>query len=167
MDKPALYATSASELSLSGESLQGLMVEVLTRGVPFRFRATGWSMAPFIRNGDIICISPIANNDPSIGEVVAFTQLETNKLIVHRIIGKQGASYIIQGDNAPECPDSHVPQENLLGRVTSIEREGKQVSLGLGPERYIIAYTSKTGWFLQVLLRIAKTFRNKALRIIG
>ena len=120
-------------------------------------------MAPFIRNGDIICISPIANNDPSIGEVVAFTQPETNKLIVHRIIGKQSTSYIIQGDNAPECPDSAITRENILGRVTSIEREGKRLSLGLGPERYLIAYTSRTSWFLQVLLRIAKTFRNIAL----
>ncbi|MEA3438827.1 MAG: hypothetical protein U9R58_00935 [Chloroflexota bacterium] len=59
MDKPAVYTTFASELALSGEALRELMREVLSKGVPVRFRARGWSMEPFIRNGDLICVSPL------------------------------------------------------------------------------------------------------------
>ena len=45
-------------LSLSGEALIELMRAVLARGLPFRFAARGFSMAPFIRDGDVISVSP-------------------------------------------------------------------------------------------------------------
>ena len=35
-----------------------LMTAVLTRGVPFRFQASGVSMSPFIHDNDVITIAP-------------------------------------------------------------------------------------------------------------
>ena len=57
--------------------------------------------------------------------------------------------------------DCRIPRENLLGRVTRVERNGKAVWLGLGPERTLIAWLSRRGWLIPV--RIWLTSRLKPL----
>jgi len=120
------------------------MQEVLSKGVPFRFCARGWSMTPFIQDGDVICVSPLLHTEPGLGEVVAFTRPETEKLVVHRIIGRHRTDYRIQGDNSAGQVDGLIPKKNILGRVTRVERKGRKVWLGLGPERFLVAFLSRT-----------------------
>jgi len=141
---PQLIVVKAQELPLSGPALLVLLKAVLARGVPFRFCARGWSMAPFIRDGDVITISPLRHTLPGLGEVVAFARPGSGSLVVHRVVARRGAGVLIQGDSAPEHPDGLVLPENLLGRVIRVERGGRDVWLGLGPERYAIAWLSRT-----------------------
>ena len=143
-DEPRLFVARAQELPLSGQALVELMRAVLARGVPFRFCARGWSMAPFIRDGDVITVSPFRHAQPGAGEVVAFVRPGAGKLVVHRVVARRGTASFIQGDSAPDHMDGIIPPENLLGRVTRIERNGHDVWLGLGPERYLIAWLSRT-----------------------
>jgi hypothetical protein len=143
-EEPRLFVVKAQELPLSGPALLELMRAVLVRGLPFRFRARGWSMAPFIRDGDVITVSPFRRARPGIGEVVAFTRPGTENVVVHRVLSRRGPAAFIQGDSVPGCGDGLIPAENLLGRVTRIERNGQEVWLGLGPERYAIAWLSRT-----------------------
>jgi hypothetical protein len=49
-----------------------------------------------------------------------------------------------------------IPIENLLGRVTRVERNGHQIRLGLGPECYLIALSSRSGLLIPVL----RSFRS-------
>lgn len=121
--------------SLSGESLFSLLEDVLKKGVPFRFRARGYSMSPLIKDGDIITIAPLVNN-PSLGDIIAFRH--HGKSFVHRIVGRKGDAYLIQGDNNIGL-DGLVPKSQILGRLIRIERNERKVYLGLGPERFIIA----------------------------
>ena len=143
-EDPRLFVVKAQELPISGHALSELMQAVLGRGVSFRFCARGWSMAPFIRDGDVITVSPIRRGRPGIGQVVAFTRPREGNLVVHRVVARRGSDSFIQGDSVPGCADGLVPPENLLGRVTHIERNGRGVWLGLGPERYAIAWLSRT-----------------------
>ncbi len=143
-EEPRLFVTSAAELLLSGHALLELMRTVLARGVPFRFCARGWSMAPFIQDGDVITVSPLRQGLPGVGEVVAFVRPGAGNLVVHRVVARRGADFFIQGDSVPENADGIIPLENLLGRVTRIERNGQDVWLGLGPERSVIAWLSRT-----------------------
>lgn len=154
-EEPRLYLTRAAELPLSGQALLELMRSVLARGVPFRFCARGWSMAPFIRDGDLITVSPIQEALPGIGDVVAFVRPETGNLVVHRIVATHGAARSLQGDSGPACPDGIIPPENLLGRVTRVERQGRDVWLGLGPERYLIAWLSRNGLLIPLRASLA------------
>lgn len=154
-DEPQLSVVYAAELPLSGFALLELMRAVLARGVPFRFKARGWSMAPFIRDGDVILVNPLQRDLPGIGAVVAFIRPEDGKLVVHRIVGRQGAAVLIQGDNVTSLPDGIVPQENLLGRVMRIDREGRSVWMGLGPERFLIAWLSRFRFLIPMRLRLA------------
>ena len=142
-DDPRLFVVKAKELPLSGFALLELMHAVLARGVPFRFCARGWSMAPFIRDGDVITVSPLLQALPEVGEVVAFVRPGVGNLIVHRVIARRDGGLFIQGDSLTDHSDGMVPQENLLGRVTLIERDGHNVWLGLGPERFVIAWLSR------------------------
>jgi hypothetical protein len=161
-EEPRLFVTGGAELPLSGQALLELMRAVLDRGVPFRFCARGWSMAPFIRDGDVITVSPFRHGQAGVGEVVAFVRPGEGNLVVHRVVARRGTALFIQGDSVPECADGIIPPENLLGRVTRIERDGQATWLGLGPERSLIAWLSRTR--LLVPLRVWLASWLKPLR---
>ncbi len=153
--KPGLFAVKAQDLPLSGAALLDLMSAVLSKGRPFRFCARGWSMSPFIQDGDIITITPLQKNLPNVGEVVAFLRPEDGRLVVHRVVARHLSAVFIQGDNGPDFADGFIPRENLLGRVIRVERHGRNVWLGLGPERYLIAWLSRTLMLIPLRDRLA------------
>ncbi len=101
-------------------------------------------MTPFIRDGDIITVSPLQAALPQIGEVVAFVRPAGGMLVVHRVVARRAHEVLIQGDNGLDFADGIIPLDNLVGKVTRIERNGHDVWIGLGPERYVIAWLSRT-----------------------
>lgn len=147
-------AMQKNGLSLSGKALVELMQAVHAKGLPFRFNAGGHSMAPFIRDGDVICVSSLASRAPGLGDVVAFIHPETTLLCMHRVLSVNRDSFLIQGDNMPEEPDGLIPREAIVGQVTRVERAGRRVRLGLGPERLLLALLSRCG-LLAVIRRYA------------
>ena len=167
---PSLRQRKGSELRLSRPALVGLMRAVLARGRSFRFRAKGWSMSPFIRDGDVITIAPSGRKPKApvrgIGQVVAFVSPVNERLVVHRIIGRHQSRFLIQGDNLPGLVADTVRLDDILGRVVRIERGGKRVWLGPGLERYAIAILSRTGLLLPMryrasaLTRLLRKLRN-------
>jgi signal peptidase I len=148
--KPALFVRRIEEGTISGRALAEILQAVLDRGAPFRFRATGFSMTPFVRDGDIVTLAPLSGAPVRRGEVVAFMRPETNKLVIHRVVGQQGDALLIQGDNVHKA-DGPIPSDHILGRVTRVERGGRPVYLGLGPERQLIALLSRWGLFHRLL----------------
>lgn len=142
-EHPLLFTVRDSELPLSSAALMVLMRAVLDKGLPFRFCARGWSMAPFIQDGDVITVAPFHSTPPKTGEVVAFIRPRTGNLVVHRVIARRGGAALIQGDGVASCSDGLVLLDNLLGRVTCIERNRQPTWLGLGPERLLIAWLSR------------------------
>jgi hypothetical protein len=154
-EEPQLVVRKAEELPLSGPALLELMGAVLARGAAFRFCARGWSMAPFIRDGDVITVSPLGRDLPRAGEVVAFVRPEGGNLVVHRAVARRGTALLIQGDGVAEYRDGVIPAENLVGRVTCVEREGRKVCLGLGPERAAIAWLSRARLLIPLWGRLA------------
>jgi len=134
-----------------------LLDAVLAKGSDCRFQAQGHSMAPFIKDGDVVTISPLPSS-PGIGQVVASLHPETRRLAIHRVVGKKADAYLIKGDNASEA-DGLVRRENILGSVKRVERKGRKVSLCLGPERFIIAFLSRRGLLSPLLLPLRKLLR--------
>jgi signal peptidase I len=140
------------------------MSAVLAKGCDFRFRARGWSMAPFIHDGDVICVSPFREKHPGVGDVVAYIQPDNEKLVVHRLVRRRGNEWLIQGDNTLEESCELVPVANLIGRVTRIERDGNKVWLGLGPERYLITLFLRTGTILPWMVRMRQVSKERLQR---
>ena len=150
---PTVHSVKESELSLPGPALLELLRATLAKGIPFRFQAKGFSMDPFIRDRDVITVWPLADPSPGLGDVVAFTQKEAGRFSVHRVIRVKGSSYLIKGDNSAGA-DGLILRANILGWVKRVERDGKTVSLGFGPERFLIAFLTRMGLTVP-LVRIA------------
>jgi len=147
---PHINNFKAEDLYLSNDALLSLMTAVLEKGLPFRFRARGWSMAPFIKDGDVINVSPLKDRKPGLGDVIAFTHPIKNRVIVHRIIGKKNSDLITHGDSVDDNSHDVIPLENLLGQVVEVNRNGKKVWSGLGVERYFIAGLSRMGFLIPI-----------------
>ncbi len=124
--------TTEPGILLSGQDMASLVEAVLQKGAAFRFKATGISMKPSIRHNDIVIVSPLAGNQPFVGEIVAFRQPGTNRLVIHRVFKIKKGTFFIQGDNASQV-DGEIPADNILGIVTCIERKGKKIGL---PDRF-------------------------------
>jgi len=147
-----------SDLPLSGRGLVDLLRAVLHKGVPVRFQAKGFSMAPFIKNNDVVTISPLQGTQPSLGDIIAFAHPETQGLCIHRIVRNKDGFFVTKGDNRSETEES-VPIENILGSITRVERDGKKIFLGLGPERFLIAFLGWRGLLFPLLLPLWKVLR--------
>lgn len=156
--KPYLYNVPGGVLSLSGLALQEFLRAVLARGASFRFKARGYSMHPFIQDGDVVTVSPKIGGKPRLGEVGAFCHPETRKLVVHRILARRDDGYLFRGDNAAEW-DGLISPGDILGRVTRVERNGRGVRLGLGWERLLIAYLCRYNLLQPLLVRARHVLR--------
>ena len=157
-NKPALFSKKGGELKLSGVDLIELLRAVLDKGLPFRFRAKGLSMSPFIKDGDVITVSPLTDDSTRLGDVVAFIRPRMKTLVIHRVVGKRGEYFHIKGDNTLYT-DELIPITNILGRVARVERNGKEVLLGLGPERFLIAFLTRRSLLLPLLSPVWKMVR--------
>jgi len=159
---PALCKKKEKELSLSGSALEKLMRAVLDKNVPFRFRANGCSMTPFIKDGDLLTVYPFRGKPPGLGDVLAFSHPASDKLTVHRVVAQKKPLYRTKGDST-DATDGLVPQSNLIGIVRKVERNGHKVLLGLGPERFLVALLSAKG----LLSRVLHPFRYLAQILRG
>ena len=141
--------------SLSLAAAKELMVSVLATGKRFRFTAHGISMSPFIRNGDRVELETITT--VSVGDVVAATLGE--KLLVHRVIRKNGTRYQLKGDHLIGA-DGWFEQETLLGKVVAVYHDEKKQPIGITRFKKTISFLSQTG-LLPISLRIyAKIFKK-------
>ena len=140
------------------ELLPELVKEVLGKGVECRLQVKGYSMSPFIKDSDVVTISPMSDSSPGFGDVIAFIHPKTDKLIIHRVVWKSRDAYLLKGETALE-PDGLIKKENLLGLVTKVERKGERIFLGLGPERFLIALLTRTNLLLPVLRPLWRILR--------
>jgi hypothetical protein len=134
------------EFSLSVALTIELMQAAFSKGASFRFQVKGFSMAPFINDSDIVTLSPHFLSPARLGKPVACVSPVHKRLVVvvHRIVARKGNHYLIKGDSCSE-PDFLVGKEDILGCVTSVERQNRTISFSLGFERIAIAFLSRNG----------------------
>jgi len=163
MDAPAPVRTQG-EMSLSGAGLTDLMTAVLAKGKRFRFQARGWSMSPFVKDGDVITVAPLKGREPGTGAIVAFLHPKTGRIAVHRIVRRAPGRYLVRGDNA-DVADGDLTAERILGVVTEVLRDGKKVPGLRGGAPALIAWLSRTGGLVRGLgvLRAIRGRRGKGV----
>jgi SAM-dependent methyltransferase len=152
------FVSLGGELHLSNQGQLELLRGMMERGVSLRTSARGFSMAPFIHDEDVLTIAPLKDRMPHIGEVVAFTWPDTGKLVIHRVIRRVGDAWLVRGDNGLTA-DGLVARENILGAVMRIQRNGREVQVGLGAERVLIALLQRAN-VLTRLVNIAWRIRR-------
>ncbi|MDT8380424.1 MAG: S26 family signal peptidase [Desulfotignum sp.] len=162
---PHQFASAGGdELQLSGKALLDLTGAVLSKGMSIRFKARGWSMSPFILDGDVVTVAKYKNCKPRMGDVVAFKRPGDGHLVMHRIVARYGNKYLIVGDNISNKPDGAISLEDMLGRIVSVHRASRPIWLGLGPERFLIAWLSKRNLLIPVL-NLISSFRGQFLGV--
>lgn len=136
-------------------------------------------MSPFIRDGDVITVAPLSPRGGSgawtcgNGQVVALANPVNRRLVVHRVVGRRESSFLVQGDNLPEPAKTTFDRDCILGRVVRVERGRRRIRLGLGPERFAIAFLSRVGLLIPavaragVMVRFLRKRRQDALARAG
>lgn len=148
--RPELMARKGGEIGLAGGDLCALVSDILGRGKPVRFKAAGRSMSPMVRDGDIVVIHPFGADRPRTGDVVAFIHPAAGRLAIHRVICMTPRGFIVRGDNTLMA-DGCIEAGSILGRVTSLEREGRRIRMGRGPAGLFLAALSRAGFLRYII----------------
>src|SRR5437879_4418519 len=106
------------------------VADALMRGGRVSLRVHGTSMQPWMRPKDIALIRQISIENVRCGDVVLFRR--ENQLFVHRIVEKRGplnAARLFSKGDAHPTSDGVVQEQELLGRVMRIYRNGRRIDL--------------------------------------
>ena len=124
--------------------LSALVGSTLDAGSEVRFPVDGRSMLPFIRPGDVVCLRPLRDGEPSLGDVVAMRGMPGGGLLVHRVVRRRGGLYLLRGDNTTADNGEH-GRGQILGVVRSVERNGRNVPFGAGRWRALVVLAVRPG----------------------
>jgi signal peptidase I len=154
---------------LNSSDLLKLSREFLERGTSIRFRAKGWSMRPFIKNGDFVTVSPIASSSIRIGDVIFYSTAK-DKVIVHRVVNKYGKNgrmtMLIKGDACFGVPEK-VDAQNVLGKVVAINRNGQEKRLDTKLHRTIGLFFARLSPFSRWIYPIGSIVKSSGRRLRG
>jgi len=109
--------------------LLDLTTELLSQGATVRFRPSGRSMYPSIREGEIITVEPVEASDVKLGDIVLYRS--ERGLIAHRVIeiaSRDARVFRVRGDASLSC-DQPVAAHQILGRVVGVKRNGHSIQL--------------------------------------
>ena len=159
-----LFKQSAPEAEWTGpwndntDLFSEMLEETLNRGHSIRFRAPGDSMYPTICDDDLITVEPIKPATVIVGDIILYEH--KSKVTVHRVMhilkrseknscsalqGPQDRSlsetleFVLRGDAAIKYDDP-VCADQILGKVVSIERNGRRID----PYRFRVKLHYKT-----------------------
>ena len=107
-----------------------LATEILQTSGKLTLQVTGWSMLPTIFPGDTLIIERCSAASTCEGDIVLVSR--DGRLFVHRLLEKtresdRSSSIRTRGDSMPTI-DPPVTEEQLMGRVSAIERNGRRMT---------------------------------------
>ena len=123
-----------------------------------RFRADGQSMQPNVLDGDTVVVAPIsAAGKPARGDI-ALTRGEGG-FVLHRVVGidPETGGIITRGDAGLE---NDACAGKLLGKVISIERNGKTISLTSRGTAFRHSVRTQSRRWQRGGIRLASRFRS-------
>ncbi|MBD3166595.1 hypothetical protein GF324_08350 [bacterium] len=126
---------------LPAEQFLDILTFMQTYRQEVKVRARGSSMWPFIKDNDVVVLSPC---DPGLlrtGDTVAYKTRGTG-VAVHRIVSSRSGGILLKGD-AGCSPDGWMDRSTVIGRIIAVYRGRRRVRWGLGPERSLIAIISR------------------------
>ncbi len=131
-----------------------LLAEVARKFGEIRFKATGDSMLPSVWPGDLLTVRRQSFSEFMNGEIVLYErEAGENTLtrpygpaspggrgfVAHRVVGRRGRQLITRGDSLRQN-DAPVDEEQVLGRVVSISRNGRAIGLEFTRTRRMAAW---------------------------
>src|SRR5437870_10672682 len=148
-----------------------LLAEVARKFGEIRFKATGDSMLPSVWPGDLLTVRQQSFSEFQSGEIVLYErEAGENTLtrpygpaspggrgfVAHRIVGRRGRQLITRGDSLRRN-DAPVDEEQVLGRVVCVTRNGRRIGLEFTRKRRMAAWVLRRSDLAgRVLLRFAR-----------
>lgn len=138
---------------------ESISTELLQNGYGVRFRPAGLSMHPTIRDGERVTVEPVRAQTVRCGDILLYLRRE--RVIAHRVVGvhqaEDGESFVftLRGDSLSSC-DAPVRAEQVLGRVVTVERDGREINL-----------RSRRGLLQSAVLRRAARLRRGLSHTLG
>jgi signal peptidase len=128
-----------------------LLEDILNSGAAIHTRVTGFSMAPFIRSGEVVTLRKVTPSVLRKGELILFRNSE-GRLILHRIVkigSGKGDEVILQTKGDAAGFDEPIPSWRVLGKVSRIE---KSVPFwGVSDINMDAAFWKKTGYLIAMI----------------
>jgi hypothetical protein len=120
-----------ADVRVGRDEFAQLSAELLGRGNRIRFRAHGRSMAPLVRDGDVLTVEPARLGDLRVGDI-ALHRIGEGQLVAHRVVARRVAdgrpAVATRGDAVRGSPDL-AREGDVLGRVVARERDGRVVRM--------------------------------------
>jgi len=129
--RPVITVTS---IPCTSAAFAELSAEILRAGKALRFQARGSSMAPLVRDGDVLLVRPAEPVSLRVGDVVlcGIGDNQPGRMVAHRVLerwdGPDGARFMVQGDQVART-DGVIPAARVYGRVVAIERAGAHIDM--------------------------------------
>ena len=125
-----MQESNVTNLPCTAAEFGDLSADLLKMGKQVRFRATGSSMHPLVRDGDTLLIVPCQPSDIRPGDILLCVGAH-QRVVVHRVIrrkrSRHGAQFLLKGDKAAQS-DGWIDSSAIYGRLEEIERAGKRFS---------------------------------------
>jgi signal peptidase I len=120
-------------------------VGLLNQGQSVRFKANGWSMHPTICDGEMINVEPVLPSQVRHGDIILYRS--PRGITAHRVIHIQKETDSVLSPKSPSLDPRHsslifytrgdsltaedfpVMSDQILGKVFSVERNGRAVAL--------------------------------------
>ena len=119
-----------SNVELQKEDLLQLSSDILDRGSCVRFIARGYSMHPFIKDGEVIIVKPVKIFEIMRGDVIFYHA--SQEMVAHRVIKKCRENdkivLVTKGDSNFNF-DSPFGEKNVMGKVIAIEKPNGTIML--------------------------------------
>ena len=140
------------------DTVEGLAAEVLCRFGEVRLRVTGSSMLPSIQPGDVLTIHRCVMSSVEAGAIVLFTR--DGRLFAHRVVARRNTHLVTRGD-ALDWPDPPVRQDQLLGRVVTLTRNGRRrqppsLTIGRRIAAAVVRRSARARWLLVAVARVRR-----------
>jgi signal peptidase len=100
---------------------------LLQAGYSIEFRASGSSMYPTIKDGEMITVQPIEISKIKIGDIVLY-RTQTG-VIAHRVVHVKRPNQLFLCGDASNSFDAPVMPQQILGKVISTIRAGRKILL--------------------------------------
>ena len=138
----AIFLLILGAVSKNG-ALLNVSATLLAQGYSVRFSAPGTSMGATIRDGEAITVAPVEPGEITWGDIVVYRR--GHHLLAHRVVrfarrDRPDGGFLVRGDAACTC-DAPVAPEQILGKVVSVERQGRHLSVSSRQAK--LAYTAR------------------------
>lgn len=126
------------------------------------FETSGFSMWPFIRQGEKLVIKKAPVDDLRSGDIILYRA--NNQLACHRLVKKirtkDGYLLYARGDNS-NSPSELVTESMFLGKVIGIIKNGKVLSLTNCGQQLVSRLIVVTAPLLKAVIRIIRPYYIK------